>query len=1079
MKAIFVALTAWMAVGIFCASTGALRATQLSSNEVEFSPVHWRGDAALRDVFFLNHDLGWAAGDHGTILRTEDGGRSWSLVPVAVSCSLRSIQFVDELNGWAAGGRALPLVDRTHAVLLRTRDGGRTWQSIDGTMLPAIRKLKMSDAQNGWAWGSPTQLFPNGIFVTADGGRSWSDFPQSKPLRWSAVAATRDGFAVATDQARLGLYDSGRFRESRQQSLNTAYNGLVFFDADHAWALGDRQTMATDDGGQNWQSLDIPAETLGPERFEFQTIASSGARRWLAGSPGSYVFCLDQSKHLWSRSRTPIRSAIHKLHFVDERHGWAVGDLGNILVTRDAGETWQVQRSAGDRVGLLFVCRSADSIPFEVLARQSADQGYFAAVVICAAKSVFGDGVERAAEACQRQGVSTFVMLETKSPETAQARLVGLIRQLQPTAIVISDAAARGEGVSPRFSPKTTQIGDRPPRFSDIPEFDLESAVVSAITFAADQNHDRDWINHAALAPWQTPFVRLARKKEIAAAWGAADYLPAIGQNLFDQVLVSRALLTQSVSATEGFELTALADSSAMATTDLFGGLTKGPLAPPQRKELAPRGHVGQIKTIINKSSTLNQLATQFDSSPASLPVWRQRVDRLASDLEPKVAGDWLWQLSESYARNNRLELAAYSRAALLELVPGHPLTWESRLWLASYYSSDEISWSEFLEQQKLAEGSAVRTDSAVRKAGLSAVPQKTVIDGVTQWEWVPEVPSKKEASSDPRADIAAQLPDSASSDFVAFSLQRLKLSQTLFRSINQHDPELATDPLVAFGEALLNRKLEGFVVAESDLRKIHTQNLPQPLRHAIAREQRLVGTKSWTEMRDAFQCPTAAAKPYLDGVLDDGVWRSAAESGRIIQLSPDSHSETQTSTADTAMKPTDDPNLSQTQLMLAHDDQYLYLAAVCHCAPEPAAQKPRGEAAKRQRDQSLDQQDLLQIAIDIDRDCRTYYLFSVDGRGSLGDQLAENRQWNPNWYLAHSRTEHNWIVEAAIPLDQLSPGLANKADEVWGLSVRRHLAGGQVERWSPAFASTDNRALATRFTKPDFLPLDGVIYFR
>ncbi len=1072
MKAIVAALASWLAVGICCGSADELRAAQLPTNEMDFAPVHWRGDAALRDVFFLNHDLGWAVGDHGTILRTDDGGRSWSLVPAGVSCSLRSIQFVDELNGWAAGGRALPLVDRTHAVLLRTQDGGRSWKSMDGTMLPAIRQLKMTDAQNGWAWGAPTQLFPNGIFVTSDGGRSWSDFPQSKSQRWSAVAATRDGFAVATDQARLGLYNSGRFRESRQATLNTAYNGIKFFDANSAWALGNRQTMATDDGGQNWQAIDIPAEALGPERFEFQTAASAGARRWLAGLPGSYVFCHDSSTHQWSRSRTPIRSAIHKLHFVDEQHGWAVGDLGNILVTRDSGETWQVQRAAGDRVGLLLVCRSADSIPFEALARHSADQGYFAAVVLCQADSVFGDGEQRAAEACQRQGVSTFVMLETKSPETAQAKLVGLIRQLQPSAIVISDAAQRR--VLKPIATNPLQPN------ASIAVFDLESAVVSAIEFAADPNHDRDWINHAALAPWQTPFVFLARRKVTPGVWGSAEYLPALGQNLFDQILESRALLTPSVSTTDGFELMALADRSSTSTTDLFGGLTKGPLAPPRRKELAPRGHVGQIKAIINKYSTLDQLTTQFDSSPASMPVWRQRVDRLIAELEPKVAGDWLWQLSEAYSRTNRLELAAFSRGALLELCPGHPLTWESRMWLASYYASDEIAWTEFLEQQKLAATTAVRSDPAVRKAGLRAVPRKTVVNGVTQWEWIPEVPAEKEASSDPRADIATQLATPGLGDFAAFSAPRLTLSQTLFRSINQYDPELAADPLVAFGEALLKRKMSGLVEAESDLRKIHVQNLPSPQRHSISREQRLVGTKSWSEMRDAFECPSAGLKPYLDGVLDDEIWRTTAESGRIIQLSPDSKPETpMTTPSSAAMKPTDDPNLGQTQLMLAHDDQYLYLAAICHCTPESTPKNPRGDNGKRQRDQSLDHQDLLQIAIDVDRDCRTYYLFSIDGRGSFGDQLAENRQWNPTWYLAHSRTERNWIVEAAIPLDQLSPGLANKAGEVWGLSIRRHLADGQVERWSPAFASTDNQNLATRFTKPDFLPLDGVIYFR
>src|SRR5262245_19120199 len=91
------------------------------ANGEEPPPSTWKNNATLRDVFFLNQRLGWAVGDQGTILRTEDAGLTWSLVYTNQSCSLCSVYFVDEMNGWAAGGNAVPLVDRTHAVILRTR----------------------------------------------------------------------------------------------------------------------------------------------------------------------------------------------------------------------------------------------------------------------------------------------------------------------------------------------------------------------------------------------------------------------------------------------------------------------------------------------------------------------------------------------------------------------------------------------------------------------------------------------------------------------------------------------------------------------------------------------------------------------------------------------------------------------------------------------------------------------------------------------------------------------------------------------------------------------------------------------
>ena len=45
------------------------------------------------------------------------------------------------------------------------------------------------------------------------------------------------------------------------------------------------------------------------------------------------------------------------LHLVDASTGWAVGGAGTILATRDAGTTWQAQKSGSDKdlIGVRFV----------------------------------------------------------------------------------------------------------------------------------------------------------------------------------------------------------------------------------------------------------------------------------------------------------------------------------------------------------------------------------------------------------------------------------------------------------------------------------------------------------------------------------------------------------------------------------------------------------------------------------------------------------------------------------------------------------------------------------------------------
>lgn len=1030
-------------------------------------PSAWRKEASLRDIFFINHDLGWAVGDQGTILRTEDGGRSWNLVAVNSSCSLRSVQFVDEENGWAMGGQAVPMVGRTNAVILKTSDGGRTWKEMDGTLLPSVRGMQMANHRSGWAWGAPTQNFPSGIFSTEDAGYSWSNFPIKDPAPWRAVAKAGDGFVAITDQGLLGTLDGKRFHPANALGNNSEFRRVVFFDSEHGWAIGDRALASSDDAGKTWRNVTLPQELADLPRFELTTAGSGGGKCWLAGSPGTYLFAYDLKSQQWSRARTPIRSAIHKLFFFDQQHGWAVGDGGQISVTRDGGETWQVQRSPPSRIALLVVCASADCIPFDLLARYSADQGYLTAVFLNRADSVYGDGPQRAFEACQRQGVSIFVQSRPVSVVDEITQLVGVVRQWQPTAIVVADALPKHD--RPFQKSAAGARGGQEPS-------DLSSSVMAAVSRAADPAMDREWINQTALPPWQTPFVYQTQPREGDSVWGSPEFLPELGRNTVDQQLVSRALVLHPGDFPDGVELIGLGNRA--PTSDLFAGLSQGSLAPPRRTEQPLRGHLGQIKSINNKAAVLNQLLSQFDSSSASLKVWQERIDRLCADLPAETAGSWLWQLSEAYWRADQLELAALARAALLQRCVDHPLAPESRLWLATYYASPELSWYEFSQRRRRAEARGDSPEPAVQQTGLRSSPQKSEVDGVTRYIWTIEPPEHSRQPTDPRAEIQGQLPPDASDHFEPFIAERTAIAAKLIRSIQQRDPEMMAAPQMSFAECLLQCRTEGPGAAESSLRRLSTQSLPADQRQNIAREIRLMGGSAWASLPDSIECPRAESRPYLDGVLDDDIWRSIAQSNQIAQLKP-VLGPNASAAANPQVRDAADPSLGQTQVMLAHDEEYLYVAVVCHRVAPAGSPRNGPPARRRERDRPLIDPDQLHVAIDVDRDGKMFYWFAVDAQGSFVDRLGDDWQWNPTWYLAQAGSELNWIIEAAIPLDDLGPPPSDSPDSAWGISLRRARPDGLVERWSPVRSPEEDASWETRPSQLDFRPPDGVIRFR
>ena len=84
-------------------------------------------DASLNDVMFVDAQRGWAVGERGVIWHTADGGANWRLQSSGVKCRLAAVHFIDDQTGWAAGGNIHPYTHATSGVVLRTVNGGRSW----------------------------------------------------------------------------------------------------------------------------------------------------------------------------------------------------------------------------------------------------------------------------------------------------------------------------------------------------------------------------------------------------------------------------------------------------------------------------------------------------------------------------------------------------------------------------------------------------------------------------------------------------------------------------------------------------------------------------------------------------------------------------------------------------------------------------------------------------------------------------------------------------------------------------------------------------------------------------------------
>jgi len=57
----------------------------------------------FKTMDFANGNIGWIAGENGSMVKTEDGGKTWFSLPLDSSWQFDMIDFVNDSVGWAIG----------------------------------------------------------------------------------------------------------------------------------------------------------------------------------------------------------------------------------------------------------------------------------------------------------------------------------------------------------------------------------------------------------------------------------------------------------------------------------------------------------------------------------------------------------------------------------------------------------------------------------------------------------------------------------------------------------------------------------------------------------------------------------------------------------------------------------------------------------------------------------------------------------------------------------------------------------------------------------------------------------------
>ncbi|MCC7134108.1 MAG: hypothetical protein IT352_15730 [Gemmatimonadales bacterium] len=280
-----------------------------------WEPVSYTEDLDLTDVFFVTAQVGWAAGEAGTIIHTKDGGATWTAQlggdPAASETRITRLRFIDEYRGWATQGKQL----------LQTANG-QNWEQVPGAMPNGITDYAFQTPRRGVASGTSTsQGWPTEVFLTRDGGRTWTSVAQC------AVRAMIDGvnrtFACNIDRFHFPTPNVGYL--------------IGHIDCVGVGCGGPPVIGKTEDGGASWRFM------VGPGDIKLARLKDVFFTDERNGFVSVHVFPSDPKIYATADGGGSWKGVIGSpgdwLRFADPEVGWGF-DEHKLSYSTDGGARW-------------------------------------------------------------------------------------------------------------------------------------------------------------------------------------------------------------------------------------------------------------------------------------------------------------------------------------------------------------------------------------------------------------------------------------------------------------------------------------------------------------------------------------------------------------------------------------------------------------------------------------------------------------------------------------------------------------------------------------------------------------------
>ncbi|KAF0139783.1 MAG: hypothetical protein FD122_2958 [Stygiobacter sp.] len=276
-------------------------------------------NAAIKSICFLDSLNGWAITDSITYLHTTDGGDNWKLEKVeGEKYGLQQIQFITKEIGFACASQGR---------LFSTTDGGKTWTRYSGTFEIDFQDLSFVNEIDGWAVGQRYgENWGRGMIVhTSDGGKTWEKQYEHESTN---QFATKFFKAIRMKNKNIGWAIAGDYFDSYSPTY----------------------VYKTEDGGRNWNILPTPiakpARRIKIANNDTLWVDGYGVAPMSITVNGGINWATQYNDYKFIGGISPRSGNIGWCGYRDLRQG----SVTSIIYTTDRGNTWKIELSVSELI---------------------------------------------------------------------------------------------------------------------------------------------------------------------------------------------------------------------------------------------------------------------------------------------------------------------------------------------------------------------------------------------------------------------------------------------------------------------------------------------------------------------------------------------------------------------------------------------------------------------------------------------------------------------------------------------------------------------------------------------------------